>query len=96
MALVGALTIIHPLTPPPWLQHLVMDGYTPERVPAISTLATEFAVSDQWHASIPGPTEVNRMYALSATSDGASTNDKVQLAEGYPQARPLAVLVMVM
>jgi Phosphoesterase family len=48
-------------------------------------LALEFAVCDSYYASVPGPTEVNRMYVHSATSDGAGSNDDDHLAIGYPQ-----------
>ena len=62
-----------------------MECFDSQTVPAISTLATSFALFDRWHASLPGPTQPNRMYIMSATSDGAASNDDVQLALGYPQ-----------
>jgi len=34
---------------------------------------------------VPGPTQPNRLFVHSATSYGASDNDTVDLAEGYPQ-----------
>jgi len=51
----------------------------------MSTLADEFAIFDRWYASVPGPTEVNRLYVYSATSDGSAANDDIRLAWGYPQ-----------
>jgi hypothetical protein len=63
----------------------IMQCFAPQNVPAITTLATSFAVCDRWFASIPGPTQPNRMYAHSATSHGAATNDDLQILEGYPQ-----------
>jgi len=45
----------------------------------------EFALFDRWYAAVPGPTEVNRLYANSATSDGCAANDDDKLIEGYPQ-----------
>lgn len=48
----------------------VMQGFTPERVPVISSLASEFAIMDRFFASVPGPTWPNRAFMLSATSSG--------------------------
>lgn len=48
----------------------VMEYLAPERVPVISTLATEFAVLDRFFASHAGPTWPNRLYLLSGTSMG--------------------------
>ncbi|HEY3730816.1 MAG TPA: alkaline phosphatase family protein [Steroidobacteraceae bacterium] len=39
-------------------------------LPAIHQLAEAFTVCDHWHASVPGPTWVNRLFALSGTSLG--------------------------
>lgn len=38
--------------------------------PILNTLATEYAVFDRWFSSIPGPTDPNRGFAMSGTSDG--------------------------
>eukprot|EP00911_Craspedida_sp_UC1_P002499 UC1_evm1s1858 len=48
----------------------VMEGFTPERLPVISALASEFAIMDRFFCSHPGPTWPNRLFALSATSAG--------------------------
>lgn len=48
----------------------VMQGFTPERLPVISTLASEFAIMDKFFASVPGPTWPNRAFALTGTSSG--------------------------
>eukprot|EP01034_Spumella_vulgaris_P021748 gene21748-27803_t len=45
----------------------------------------EYGFFDGWFASVPGPTEVNRCYAASATSHGMGTNDPVTMAKGLPQ-----------
>ena len=63
----------------------IMQGFAPEHVPIISTLAKEFAVVDGWFASVPGPTEPNRCYVVSATSHGMGTNDVNQMVKGLPQ-----------
>jgi phospholipase C len=39
-------------------------------LPAIHALADAFTVCDNWHASVPGPTWVNRLFVLSGTSLG--------------------------
>jgi phospholipase C len=62
-----------------------MDQFAEDVVPVITTLAHEFALFDGWHASVPGPTMVNRAYAAAATSDGMAVNNKTKLAKGLPQ-----------
>jgi len=63
----------------------VMSCFNEDTVPAISTIAKEFSLFNRWFADVPGPTEVNRMYVQSSTSDGAGDNDNDHLAIGYPQ-----------
>jgi phospholipase C len=63
----------------------VMSCFNEKTVPVISTLAKEFAIFDKWFSSVPGPTDVNRMYVHSATSHGCTWNDPITLGEGYPQ-----------
>jgi phospholipase C len=63
----------------------IMKCFAPEHVPAISTLASEYAVYDGYFASIPGPTEPNRCYAMSATSHGMGNNDVNLMVRGMPQ-----------
>jgi phospholipase C len=48
--------------------------FTIESAPIINTLALEFAVFDHWYCSVPGPTDPNRAYMMSGTSNGAITN----------------------
>jgi phospholipase C len=48
----------------------IMRGYTPEQLPIMNTLAKEFAVCDQWYASMPGPTWPNRFFVMAATALG--------------------------
>jgi phospholipase C len=43
---------------------------TPTQLPVIYQLATEFAVCDQWFASVPGPTWPNRFFVHGASSGG--------------------------
>lgn len=63
----------------------IMKCFSPEHVPVITQLATEFGFFDGWFASVPGPTEVNRAYVASATSHGSATNDEEVLIKGFPQ-----------
>eukprot|EP00249_Psilotum_nudum_P016120 c25666_g2_i2 orf=477-1982(-) len=63
----------------------VMSGFRPEVIPVFTALAMEFAICDRWFASVPTSTQPNRLYVHSATSHGASSNVKMDLAEGFPQ-----------
>lgn len=47
-----------------------MSGHAPENVPIISTLANEYALFDHYFSSFPGPTNPNRMFMHTGTSDG--------------------------
>jgi len=53
----------------------IMRCFDPARIPALTTLAREFVLCDHWHASVPGPTWLNRFFAHAATSDGVSSDD---------------------
>ncbi len=53
----------------------IMRCFAPSRLPALGALAREFAVCDRWHASVPGPTTPNRLFAHCATSDGFADDD---------------------
>jgi phospholipase C len=48
----------------------ILNCFAPEQLPVLNALAREFAVCDNWHASIPGPTWPNRLFAFAASSDG--------------------------
>jgi phospholipase C len=48
----------------------IMYYFKPEKLPVLTTLATEFAVFNRWFASIPGPTLCNRAFAHYGTSFG--------------------------
>jgi phospholipase C len=45
-----------------------MRCFAPKYVPVLHQLASEFVLCDNWHASMAGPTEPNRMFAHAATS----------------------------
>ncbi len=48
----------------------IMEGFPPEKLPVLTKLAQSFAVCDGWHASLPGPTFPNRLFAMGASSNG--------------------------
>ncbi len=48
----------------------VMKCFAPEQLPVLYALAREFAVCDNWHASMPGPTWPNRMFVHAGSSGG--------------------------
>ena len=63
----------------------IMQCFTPDTLPILTTLANEFAVYDRWFADFPGCTEPNRLYSWLATSAGMANNDNVRLAAGFPE-----------
>ena len=50
--------------------HNIMSYFTPDKLPVLSTLATQFALFNGWFSSIPGPTICNRAFAHYGTSFG--------------------------
>jgi phospholipase C len=48
----------------------IMQCYSPDQLPVITTLAREFAVCDHWFSSMPGPTWPNRFFIHAASSGG--------------------------
>jgi phospholipase C len=55
--------------------HDILYYFTPEMLPVLTTLATEYAVFNRWFASIPGPTICNRAFAHYGTSFGQVSMD---------------------
>jgi phospholipase C len=53
---------------------LVMQSFSAAQLPVINALADQFAICDNWHAEVPGPTQPNRLYLHAATSDGHALN----------------------
>src|SRR5208283_1980447 len=43
--------------------HNIMSYFTPDKLPVLTNLATEFALFNGWFSSIPGPTICNRAFA---------------------------------
>jgi phospholipase C len=50
--------------------HAIMNCFSADKLPVLTTLATEYAVFNGWFASIPGPTICNRAFAHYGTSFG--------------------------
>jgi phospholipase C len=55
--------------------HLIMNYFPQKMLPALTGLATEFAVFNRWFSSIPGPTLCNRAFAHYGTSFGQVSMD---------------------
>jgi phospholipase C len=71
-------------------QHQEIMGYFADGgLPALHTLAKNFAVCDRWFSSVPGPTWANRLFAMTGTSLGRVTMPDgighTNLAFGYDQ-----------
>jgi phospholipase C len=62
----------------------IMDCFDPTRVPALATLAQEFAICDHWFCSVPGPTWPNRFFVNAATSDGVAAMGTKYYVRPYP------------
>jgi phospholipase C len=54
---------------------MVMGYYDAADLPVYDHLAREFCVCDRWHASVPGATWPNRLYAVAGSAEG-SRDDK--------------------
>ena len=55
---------------------------TARQLPVIYTLATEFAICDQWFSSLPGPTWPNRFFVHGASSvnwDDSPTSEQIKI-----------------
>jgi phospholipase C len=52
----------------------IMKCFAPEKLPALTTLAREFAVCDHWFSSVPAQTWPNRFFVHAATSEGQVDN----------------------
>jgi len=61
---------------------VLMNCYSPAQLPVLHALAAEFAVCDNWHASMPGPTWPNRMFVHAASSSGLDHSPSIaEIAE---------------
>ena len=55
--------------------HVIMNYFTPDKLPVLGTLAKQFAIFNRWFSSIPGPTLCNRAFAHYGTSFGQVSMD---------------------
>ena len=55
--------------------HNIVNYFTPDKLPVLTALATNFAVYNRWFSSIPGPTLCNRAFAHYGTSFGQVSMD---------------------
>jgi phospholipase C len=62
----------------------VMHYFTPDQVPALSTLAQKFAVCDRWFASAPCQTWPNRFFVHTGTANGYENNSPLHIPFPYP------------
>ena len=52
----------------------IMECFTPQQIPVMTTLAKEFAVFDHWHCDVPSQTYTNRVFWHCGTSSGLVNN----------------------
>lgn len=57
---------------------VIMECYTPEQLPVMSTLAREFAVFDHWHCDVPSQTYTNRAFWHSGYSYNYVNNSPIK------------------
>jgi hypothetical protein len=57
----------------------VMKCFAPTKLPVLTSLATHYAICDQWYSSVPGSTSPNRKFAHAAQSEGSVSDDLVWL-----------------
>jgi phospholipase C len=55
----------------------IMKCFTPQTLPILSNLATQYAVCDRWFSSVPGSTIPNRLFVHGASSAGSLTQDVI-------------------
>ncbi|KAJ5818141.1 Phosphoesterase [Penicillium riverlandense] len=53
----------------------VMNYYTEEEVPVMTSLVQNFLTFNHWHSDVAGPTDPNRFAIVAGTSAGHGTND---------------------
>ncbi|KAJ5702421.1 hypothetical protein N7488_009969 [Penicillium malachiteum] len=57
------------------LAQQVLNYYTEDQVPVMTSLVQNYLTFNHWHSDLPGPTAPNRAYVLSGTSAGHGSND---------------------
>jgi phospholipase C len=66
-----------------------MNIYSPDQVPILSSLASNFTVFNRWFCSIPSSTAPNRWFLYSASSDGRTNNPSSDPLNWPPGLYPL-------
>ena len=56
---------------------------TKQQLPVIYTLASEFAICDHWHSSMPGPTWPNRFFVHGASSNNLDDSPTTKMIKGW-------------
>ena len=54
---------------------IIMNCFTPARIPVLSSLAHYYGLCDHWFASVPSQTLCNRSFMVAGTSSGYVNND---------------------
>lgn len=56
----------------------IMTALPRQMLPAMTSLARQYAISDDWHASVPSQTWCNRLFAISAASGNIVNNEPMK------------------
>ncbi|MCZ4102588.1 alkaline phosphatase family protein [Streptomyces sp. H39-C1] len=67
----------------------IMQGYTNEQMPVISTIARGFATFDHWFAEVPSQTFTNRSFFHAATASGFVVNSPYSNFPGQNDAETI-------
>ena len=62
-----------------------INYYSQDHIPVIASMAENFVLFDRWFAAVPGPTNPNRAYLTSGTSNGHGKNDNAFNVAALPQ-----------
>lgn len=62
----------------------IMECFQPDQIPAMTTLAKQFAVFDHWFCSVPSQTYCNRAFWHAASSAGKVINPLEEDGSGFP------------
>ncbi|MFW0739265.1 alkaline phosphatase family protein [Flavobacterium sp. T12S277] len=63
---------------------VIMECFQPDQIPAMATLAKQFAVFDHWYCSVPSQTYCNRAFWHAASSGGKVINPIGEDGSGFP------------
>lgn len=57
----------------------IVNCFSPDKLPVLTSLVKQFAVCDHWYSSVPGPTWPNRLFIHAASSGGHIDNNLHQV-----------------